>query len=90
MSLPRVSSLETFSFVPTDHRSRRNSDVSVRARKLSFNPLPDTWDAPVLEQVQAVGAFEVPKWKRICKFLHEGGCISAFFMLLTGPVKPPQ
>jgi hypothetical protein len=65
MSLSRVSSLETFAFLPAEPRSRRNSEVSVHAQKLSFNPLPDAWEGPVLEQVQAVGAFEVPKWKRI-------------------------
>ncbi|KAK0618341.1 major facilitator superfamily transporter [Bombardia bombarda] len=66
MSLNRVSSLETFAIVAGDQRSRRSSDASARARKLSFNPLPQSWDpAPTLDQVQAVGAFEVPKWKRI-------------------------
>ena len=67
MSLPRVSSLESFSFVPSERQSRRNSDVSVRARKLSFNPMPEAWDPPLLktDAIQAVGAFEVPKWKRI-------------------------
>ncbi|KAH8884443.1 MFS general substrate transporter [Thozetella sp. PMI_491] len=64
MSLPRVASLETFA-VAIDQRSRRSSDASARVRKLSFNPLPDTWDPPVLDQVQAVGAFEIPKWKRV-------------------------
>ncbi|KAK3328975.1 major facilitator superfamily domain-containing protein [Apodospora peruviana] len=65
MSLNRVSSLETFAILPTDQRSRRSSDASARARKLSFNPLPQSWDPPTLETVQAVGAFEVPKWKRV-------------------------
>lgn len=69
MSLPRVASLESFSFVQGDQRSRRNSDVSVRARKLSFNPVPQDWDPPVvLEHPDGVGAFEVPKWKRVRKF----------------------
>ncbi len=51
----------------SENRSRRGSDVSVRARKLSFNPLPDEWDPPAEREdnIQAVGAFEVPKWKRI-------------------------
>ncbi len=46
---------------------RRDSDVSVRARKLSFNPLPHEWDPPAqrADNIQAVGAFEVAKWKRI-------------------------
>jgi len=66
MSLNRVSSLETFAILPTDQRSRRSSDASTRARKLSFNPLPQSWDPPSLDTaVHAVGAFEVPKWKRI-------------------------
>lgn len=65
MSLNRVSSLETFAILPTDQRSRRSSDASARARKLSFNPIPQEWDAPILDSVHAVGAFEVPKWKRV-------------------------
>ncbi|KAM7211238.1 Major facilitator superfamily domain containing protein [Rhypophila decipiens] len=67
MSLNRVSSLETFAIlqVPTDQRSRRSSDASARARKLSFNPIPQEWDAPTLDSVHAVGAFEVRKWKRV-------------------------
>lgn len=64
MSLNRVSSLETFAPLLTENRSRRSSDASTRARKISFNPLPAEWDPPALEQIQAVGAFEVPKWKR--------------------------
>ncbi|KAK4168524.1 major facilitator superfamily domain-containing protein [Cladorrhinum sp. PSN259] len=66
MSLPRVASLESFAILPTDQRSRRSSDASARARKLTFNPLPQEWDPPTtLDQLQAVGAFEVPKWKRL-------------------------
>jgi hypothetical protein len=72
MSLNRVASLETFTVlqVPVDQRSRRSSDAlsDVRARKLSFNPLPEEWDAAILDQVHAVSAFEVPKWKRIRKW----------------------
>ncbi|ERS98434.1 MFS transporter Fmp42 [Sporothrix schenckii 1099-18] len=73
MSLNRVASLESFSFVPVESSSRLHSrrsseaSISVRSRKLSFNPLPDEWD-PVAERadnIQAVGAFEVPKWKRV-------------------------
>ncbi|KAK3497970.1 major facilitator superfamily domain-containing protein [Neurospora hispaniola] len=64
MSLNRVSSLETFAPLLTENRSRRSSDASTRARKISFNPLPSSWDPPALEQIQAVGAFEVPRWKR--------------------------
>ncbi|KAK3988120.1 major facilitator superfamily domain-containing protein [Cladorrhinum sp. PSN332] len=66
MSLPRVASLESFAILPTDQRSRRSSDASARARKLTFNPLPQEWDPPAtLDQLQAVGAFEVPRWKRL-------------------------
>ena len=66
MSLHRVASLETFAILPTDQRSRRSSDASARARKLTFNPLPQEWDPPAtLDQLNAVGAFEVPKWKRL-------------------------
>jgi hypothetical protein len=72
MSLPRVSSIETFTTVPTgtQPRSRRNSDASTRARKLSFNPLPREWAPPAAkdDHLQAVGAFKVPKWKRVRKF----------------------
>ncbi|KAK3949419.1 major facilitator superfamily domain-containing protein [Pseudoneurospora amorphoporcata] len=64
MSLNRVSSLETFAPLLTENRSRRSSDASTRNRKITFNPLPAEWDPPALEQIQAVGAFEVPKWKR--------------------------
>jgi hypothetical protein len=65
MSLNRVSSLETFAVLHTEQRSRRSSDASARDRKLSFNPLPQEWDPVTLDTVHAVGAFEVPKWKRI-------------------------
>lgn len=68
MSLHRVSSIETFTVVPTDVRSRRSSDASTRARKLTFNPLPSVWDPPsTIDQLHAVGAFKVPKWKRLRK-----------------------
>ncbi|KAK4230501.1 major facilitator superfamily domain-containing protein [Podospora fimiseda] len=66
MSLPRVASLESFAILPTDQRSRRSSDASARARKLTFNPLPQEWDPPAtLDTLQAIGAFEVPRWKRL-------------------------
>ncbi|KAI1213903.1 MFS general substrate transporter [Annulohypoxylon truncatum] len=75
MSLQRVASLETFVNVPTEgRRSRRGSVSSVaaseRARKLTFNPLPESWN-PVFDDHEADqlartrGAFEVPQWKRI-------------------------
>jgi hypothetical protein len=66
MSLHRVSSIETFTTLPAEQRLRRYSDASTRARKLTFNPLPQEWDPQATpEQPQAVGAFEVPKWKRL-------------------------
>ncbi len=77
MSLNRISALETFSFTPgegntnlNDRFSRRGSQASIRARKLSFNPLPEEWDPlPHSEDlIQAVGAFEVPKWKRVREY----------------------
>ncbi|KAI0843037.1 MFS general substrate transporter [Hypoxylon sp. FL0890] len=75
MSLQRVGSLETFVNVPTEgRRSRRGSVSSIaaseRARKLTFNPLPESWN-PVFDDeeedhlAQSRGAFEVPQWKRI-------------------------
>ncbi|KAI1190055.1 major facilitator superfamily domain-containing protein [Nemania serpens] len=78
MSLPRVGSLETFLGVPTDgERSRRGSIAStapsIRPQKLSFNPLPESWD-PVIaadtdHPTQTIGAFEVPQWKRILQIV---------------------
>ncbi|KAK4158448.1 major facilitator superfamily domain-containing protein [Chaetomidium leptoderma] len=66
MSLNRVSSIETFTIVPTDIRSRRSSDASTRARKLTFNPLPPDWGpSSAVDQLHAVGAFKVPRWKRL-------------------------
>ncbi|ORY65933.1 major facilitator superfamily transporter [Pseudomassariella vexata] len=79
MSLHRVGSLETFLSIRSEdggRLSRRDSlsslvSASDRARKLSFNPLPESWD-PIFARDdaqphlgQSVGAFEVPKWKRI-------------------------
>ncbi|KAI8624689.1 FMP42 protein [Xylariaceae sp. FL1651] len=86
MSLPRVASLETFLSVPSEgERSRRGSITStapsVRARRLSFNPLPESWD-PILVKdsdhpAQTVGAFEVPQWKRILQIIC--AVVSCFF-----------
>ncbi|KAI1864314.1 hypothetical protein JX265_008685 [Neoarthrinium moseri] len=78
MSLHRVASLETFLSVSEDgHRARRGSDASSigaseRARKLTFNPLPESWDPPAPKDeaiVQSVGAFEVPRWKRLVQLV---------------------
>ncbi|EFX01759.1 major facilitator superfamily transporter [Grosmannia clavigera kw1407] len=71
MSLNRVASLESFGYVRSDHSSRRGSDVSVRSRRISFNPLPDEWDPPDerTDNIQAISAFEVPQWKRVLQVL---------------------
>jgi len=67
--LARVSSLEALS--PERGRSpigRRGS----RDRKLSFSPLPGAWDPAIVEDdaeiMENIGAFEVPKTKRICEY----------------------
>ncbi|KKA26120.1 hypothetical protein TD95_004697 [Thielaviopsis punctulata] len=63
----RVSSLETFAITPAQRSSRSGSIASTRSRKLNFNPVPEPWDPAVTKQdnIQAVGAFEVSRWKRI-------------------------
>jgi hypothetical protein len=64
--LQRVTSVETLS--PERGRSPAGSR-SPRDRKLSFSPLPGSWVPPEVEQnTEAIGAFEVPKSKRICEF----------------------
>jgi hypothetical protein len=66
--LLRVSSIESF----TPERGRSPSSATNRDRKLSFSPLPGAWDpVPTQEIIPAVGAFEVPKSKRIRKFAIE-------------------
>lgn len=42
MSLNRVASIETLA----DHHVRRGSDAGHRPRKLSFSPVPQSWDPP--------------------------------------------
>lgn len=66
MSLNRVSSLETFTHLRSPGSSRSASPTS-RDRRLSFNPLPESWDphAGKPGYLDSVGAFEVPRWKRI-------------------------
>jgi len=66
--LARVSSLEALS--PERGRSpvgRRSS----KDRKLSFSPMPGAWDPANVEDdvevMENIGAFEVPKSKRICR-----------------------
>lgn len=64
MSLNRVSSLETFANI---HVTRSPSPSS-RERRLSFNPLPESWDPHGKPgHLDSVGAFEVPSWKRVRK-----------------------
>lgn len=79
MSLPRVGSLETFLSIPAEgERSRRGSitsngtSPSIRPRRLSFNPLPESWVPIIPKDIDhpgnTIGAFEVPEWKRIREF----------------------
>ncbi|KAG9238370.1 MFS transporter-like protein Fmp42 [Amylocarpus encephaloides] len=67
--LQRVTSFESLSperFSP----ERGVSPAGSRDRKLSFSPLPESWVPPALEESsQAIGAFEVPKAKRILQVL---------------------
>lgn len=66
--LARVSSLEALS--PERGRSPDGRSSS-RDRKLSFSPLPGAWEQPTTEEeeenqgAETVGAFDVPKTKRI-------------------------
>ncbi|KAG6363052.1 hypothetical protein INS49_008147 [Diaporthe citri] len=66
MSLNRISSLESFSHLSVEGH-RRSPSPSSRDRRLSFNPLPESWDPPTSQPgyLESVGAFEVPKWKRV-------------------------
>ncbi|KAI0482381.1 FMP42 protein [Xylariaceae sp. FL0804] len=96
MSLPRVSALETYfsnsaASSVDGERSRRGSGSSaaassVRAHRLSFNPLPESWD-PVVPRAadhpgQPVGAFEVPRWKRIVQIT----CAVVYCLFAAGVV----
>ena len=62
--LGRVTSVEQLS------PERGRSPVGERGgRKLSFSPLPGDWEPPVQhEHAQPIGAFEVPKSKRISAY----------------------
>lgn len=76
MSLHRVGSIETFTTVPAQGLVRRDSNASTRSRKLTFNPLPQEWDPPdTIEHPHAVGAFTVPKWKRLRRFFFPPPCL---------------
>ncbi|RYP76188.1 hypothetical protein DL771_002012 [Monosporascus sp. 5C6A] len=90
MSLHRVGSLETLLSVPPEgQRSRRGSvssvATSIQARKLTFNPLPESWNPAIPENVdhpgQPVGAFEVAQWKRILQV-----CVTVFYCLFAAGV----
>lgn len=68
--LARVSSLEALS--PERGRSP-DGRRGARDRKLSFSPLPGPWHQPSVEEVldegaETVGAFDVPKTKRISEY----------------------
>ncbi|KAI1264147.1 FMP42 protein [Xylariaceae sp. FL1019] len=91
MSLPRIASLETFLSLPSEgERSRRGSVTStapsVRARRISFNPLPESWDPVIAKDsdhpAQTIGAFEVPWWKRITQIL----CAVIYCLFAAGVV----
>lgn len=67
--LARVSSMEALS--PERGRSPTGRRAS-RDRKLSFSPVPGAWDPRTVEEepefMENIGAFEVPKPKRICEY----------------------
>jgi hypothetical protein len=60
--LQRVTSFEALS--PERGRSPDGSR-SPRARKLSFSPLPGSWHPPTAQEDEAIGAYEIPKARRI-------------------------
>ncbi|CAL3962219.1 hypothetical protein PZA11_000557 [Diplocarpon coronariae] len=66
----RVSSFESLSLYQERGRSQSESPSS-RDRKLSFSPLPGSWDPPpaLTENVNPIGAFEVPRFKRILQVI---------------------
>ncbi|CZT47428.1 related to MFS amino acid transporter [Rhynchosporium secalis] len=69
----RVSSFESLSLYPERGRSLSNGggSPSSRDRKLSFSPLPGSWDPPpaLVEQVAPISAFEVPRSTRILQVI---------------------
>ncbi|KAI1821235.1 FMP42 protein [Xylaria intraflava] len=91
MSLPRVGSLETFLGISAKgERSREGSIAStapsIRSRRLSFNPLPESWDPITAKDVshpaQTIGAFEVARWKRILQIV----CAVVYCLFAAGIV----
>ncbi|KUJ22750.1 MFS transporter-like protein Fmp42 [Mollisia scopiformis] len=78
--LHRVTSYESLS--PPRGRSPVGSHENPRDRKLSFSPLPGSWDPPAAEEhTHAIGAFEVPKSKRILQV-----AISVFYCLFAAGI----
>ncbi|KAE8444602.1 hypothetical protein EG329_014433 [Mollisiaceae sp. DMI_Dod_QoI] len=78
--LHRVTSYESLS--PPRGRSPAGSNGNPRDRKLSFSPLPPSWDPPATEEhTHAIGAFEVPRSKRILQVI-----ISVFYCLFAAGV----
>jgi hypothetical protein len=47
----------------------REASPDSRHRKMSFNPV-GTWTEQTGEEAATVGAFEVPKWKRMRTYGH--------------------
>ncbi|RDW73987.1 hypothetical protein BP5796_07429 [Coleophoma crateriformis] len=75
--LQRVTSFESLS----PERGRSPVDVG-RGRKLSFSPLPADWHAPATKaSSQPIGAFEVPKAKRILQV-----CIAVTYCLFAAGI----
>ncbi|KAH8603080.1 major facilitator superfamily transporter [Bisporella sp. PMI_857] len=76
MSLTRITSYGSLS----PERGRSPADPA-RERRLSFNPLPGDWEAPALaleSHVEPIGAFEVPKARRILQiFIAVTYCLFA-------------
>lgn len=66
----RVASIDAVVAAGPDLAVRRGSEGSrrQRARSLSFNPFPDYWEFSASRKpIEYVAAYEVAKWKRICK-----------------------
>jgi hypothetical protein len=73
MSLSRITSYGSLS--PERGRSPSGERDAPRYRKLSFSPLPESWNPPIVQDsVQPIGAFEVPRVKRICNLSFPCNC----------------
>lgn len=88
--LHRVSSLDSFSSA----RNRRSSSVprdsidavagweSPRQRKLSYSPIPPSWDPQRAEaDVLEVSAVDVPKYKRVLQI-----CVAVIYCLFAAGI----